>query len=68
MEKQAMTEPAEEQPDPRTIPRMSSFVPVPVATWPGTPDTGAPWLDTLSPVRTTRAADNQAKTKKPHAH
>ena len=40
-----MTEPAEEQPDPRTIPRLSSFLPRMERAWPGTPDAGAPWDD-----------------------
>lgn len=43
-----MNEPAEEQPDPRSIPRMSAIVPRKTGDWPGTKDEGLPFIE-LSP-------------------
>lgn len=40
-----MNEPAEEQPEPRTIPRLSSFAPRMERVATGTPDAGLPWPD-----------------------
>jgi hypothetical protein len=59
-----MTEPAEEPRDPRSIPRLSSFVPRIDRVQAGTPDTGAPWDDsTLSPECPARRAGESAQTR-----
>ena len=42
-----MTEPSSEQPDPRTLQRMSSFVASVEREFAGTPDAGAPWDEDL---------------------